>query len=155
MSRQPGKGSRKSKQAAMERKATQHQDFIGETAAQEKMNTVVQMAAELEDLSQRDAATLRVPRSIEEGKQLIRDAPEVLREKAEEGKRLLRDAPDALREKARERLSSLPDPAQRALQIAQEVAGLLFAPLRIGLRFASGLLHVPLALIRVLRHKEA
>lgn len=149
MSRQPGKGSRKSKQAAMERKATQHHhDFIGETAAREKIDVVNEMAAELNELSEKDRLSgkdgaagpeipFRIPRSIEEGKRVIREAP------------------DALREKARERLSHLPPPAQRAVQTAQEAAGLLFAPARIGLHIAREVLRVPLALLNALRHKEA
>jgi hypothetical protein len=137
----------------LERKATQHHDFVGEVAAQEKIKAVIdaqeekkhvvnEMAAELEELSKKDGAIgpeipLRIPRSVEEGKRLIREAP------------------DVLREKARERLSHLPEPAQRAIQAAQEAAGLLFAPMRVGMHIARELLRVPLALVRALRHKEA
>jgi hypothetical protein len=126
----------------MERKATQHHDFVGETAAQEKMNTIGEMAAELEELAEKDAARaaaspFRIPHSIEEGKQVVREIP------------------DALREKARERLSSLPGPAQWAVQVSQEAAGLLFAPLRIGLRVTRELLRVPAAMVHLLRHRDA
>ncbi len=79
----------------------------------------------------------RVPRSIDEGKKLFREAP------------------DALREKARERLQELPAGAQKALDLAQEAAGLFFASLRVGLVLAREVLRVPAALVRALRREEA
>jgi len=66
----------------------------------------------------------------------------------------IREVPGALREKARERLSNLPEPLQWAVQAAEEAAGLLFAPLRIGMRVTRELLAVPAAMIRLLRHRE-
>src|SRR5260370_710717 len=157
--KQTGKGSHKRKQAAFERKATQLHDFIGEAAAEraeaelhkrERLETerskdaVDEMAAELKKFSgvKGDGAVgpelpFRVPRSIDEGKRLIREGP------------------DALREKARERLEQLPERTRKALQIAQDLAGLFFAPLRIGLAFGRELLRVPDAFLRVLRQKEA
>ena len=159
MPKQTGKGSHKRKQAAIERKATQHHDFIGESAperaqaelhkrerleAERNKDAVREMAAKLEEVSGVKAGgaigpeiPFRVPRSIDEGKRLIREAP------------------DALREKARERLEQLPERTRKALQIAQDVAGLLFAPLRIGFAVGRELLRVPQALLRVLHQKEA
>src|SRR5260221_14388428 len=78
--------------------------------------TVREMARELEEVAGvRDGAIgpefpIRIPRSIEEGKRMVREAP------------------GALREKARERLEELPEGAQKAIGIATDVAGLLFAP---------------------------
>jgi hypothetical protein len=157
--KQTGKGSHKRKQAAFERKATQHHDFIGEAAPEraeaelhkrerleEERNkdAVREMAAELEEVSgvKGDGAVgpeipVRIPRSIDEGKRLIREAP------------------DAMREKARERLEQLPERTRKALEIAQDLAGLFFAPLRIGFAVGRELLRVPGALLRVLRQKEA
>ena len=152
-----GKGSRQRKEAAFQRKATQHHEFVGGADAERaeaefrkhervegerSEDAVREMAAELEQAAGLKGAateetTLRIPRSIEEGK------------------RLLRDAPDAMREKARERLQQLPEGAQKALDIAQTAAGVLFAPVRIGFTIAREVLRVPLAMLRVLRHREA
>ena len=68
---------------------------------------------------------------------------------------MVREAPGALREKARERLEELPERTQKLIGIATDVAGLLFAPLRIGLALAREVLRVPLAMIHVLQHGEA
>lgn len=160
MTRQTGKGSRQRREAALERKATQHQDFIGQAEPQraeaelrkhERMEAerneeaVREMAEKLEEaagLKGTDGTVgpevpLRIPRSIDEGKKLIREAP------------------DALREKARERLEKLPEPAKRAVSMAQDVAGLVFAPVRIGFHLAREVFRVPMAMIRVLRNREA
>lgn len=115
MPRQTGKGSHKRKEAAFERRATQHTDFIGQAAPE------------------RAEAELR----------------------KHEGKRLIRDAPDALREKARERLELLPEPAQKAIQLAQGAAELLFVPVRFGLGIVRELVRLPATVFRILRHREA
>jgi hypothetical protein len=125
--KQTGKGSHKRKQAAFERKATQHHDFIGE-AAPERAEAELRKRERLEEERNKDAVR---------------------------GKRLIRDAPDAMREKARERLEQLPERTRKALEIAQDLAGLFFAPLRIGFAVGRELLRVPGALLRVLRQKEA
>jgi hypothetical protein len=78
----------------------------------------------------------RIPRSIEEGKQMIRQAPE------------------AMREKARERLSRLPEPARKAFDLAGAVAGLALVPLRAGWNITRDLLGVPVAMFHVLRRRE-
>ena len=158
MPRQTGKGRRR-RQAAFEKRATQHHDFIGDADAEraeaefrkhdvmetaENAETVREMARELEQVAgvKGDGATgpefpIRIPRSIEEGKRMVREAP------------------GALREKARERLEELPERTQKLIGIATDVAGLLFAPLRIGFALAREVLRVPLAMIHVLRHGEA
>lgn len=157
MPRQTGKGSHKRKEAAFERRATQHTDFVGQAApkqaeaeqrkharveAERSHDTVREMAAELEQfagLKERPAGPdlFRIPRSIDEGKRLIREAP------------------DALREKARERLELLPEPAQKAMRMAQGAAELLFVPARFGLGIVRELVRLPSALLRILRHREA
>ena len=158
MPRQTGKG-RGRRQAAFEHRATKHREFVGDADAeraeaefrkQERIeatqneDVVREMARELEQAAgiKGDGAAgpefpVRLPRSIEDGKRMIREAP------------------DALREKARERLEKLPEPAQKAIGLFQEAAGLLFAPVRIGFALAREVLQVPGAMIRVLRHKEA
>ena len=159
MPRQTGKGSHRRKEAALTRKATQHHEFVGEADAEraeaksrehEKIEaersaeTVREMAHELEHEAglKQDGAMgpeipFRIPRSIDEGKKLIREVPE------------------AMREKARERLGKLPEPAQKAIGIADTVAGILMIPVRLGIGIARELLQVPVAMIRVLRSKEA
>ncbi len=163
MPRQTGKGSRKRKEAAFERNAVQHHQFIGEADAERaeaefrkhdrleqerNQEAVREMADELAKVAGvKDGAEgpeLRVPRSLEEGKQMLRDAPGMLRE-----------APEMLREKARERLAQLPEPAQKVVQRAEDVAALLFAPVRIGFAVARELIRMPGSLLRVLRQREA
>src|SRR4051794_19409444 len=103
--RQTGKGRRR-RQAAFEHRTTQHHEFIGDAdperaeaefrkherlEASANEETVREMARELEKVSgvKGDGAIgpefpMRVPRSVEEGKRMIREAPEALREKARE-----------------------------------------------------------------------
>ncbi len=160
MSKQTGKGSRHQRRAsAIERKATEHQQFVGSAEAEraeadhrkqerlqqeENREVVREMAAELEQAAglKGDGAIgpefpLRVPRSIEEAKDVVREAPE------------------ALREKARERLRKLPEPAQKALRFAASTADLFFAPLRIGAHVAREAARLPFAMLRALRGREA
>ena len=161
MSRQTGKGSHHQRRAsAIERKATQHQDFVGDTDAEraeaefrkrdrqqqeENREVVREMASELEaeaGVARPDGATgwevpFRMPRSIDEAKEIARDLP------------------DRLREKARDRLGKLPEPAQTALRAAESAAILLLVPVRIGLWLAREALSLPLTLLRNARHREA
>lgn len=138
----------------------QHHQFVGDAAPeraeaefrkrdrqqQEENREVVQeMAAELRDLSAGVPADgsmgaeipFRIPRSVDEAKQVFRDAPE------------------ALREKARERLDSLPPPARTALEMAASAAHMLLAPARVGLRVAREILRLPFTVVGALRHREA
>lgn len=155
MTRQTGKGHRRSREAALERKATQHREFVGDAdaeraeaefrkhdrlEAEQNAETVKEMARELEnaaglrtDGSMGPEIPFRIPRSIEEGKKIIREAP------------------DAMREKARERIEKLPEPARKAVEIAGDLAGLAMIPVRLGWNIARDLLRVPFAMVRALR----
>lgn len=135
MSRQTGKGSHHQRRAsAIERKATQHHREV-----------VREMASELEaeaGVTRPDGATgwevpFRMPRSIEDAKEIARELP------------------DRLREKARERLGKLPEPAQTALRAAESAAILLLVPVRIGLWLAREAVLLPLSLLRNVRRREA
>lgn len=161
MSRQTGKGSHHQRRAsAIERKATQHHDFVGDTDAEraeaefrkhdrqqqeENREVVREMASELEaeaGVTRPDGARgweipIRMPRSIDEAKEIARELP------------------DRLREKARERLGKLPEPAQTALRAAESAAILLLVPVRIGLWLAREAVMLPLSLLRNVRHREA
>jgi hypothetical protein len=160
VSKQTGKGSRHQRRAsALERKATQHHDFVGgadaeraqaeaqkreRLATEENREVVREMAAELEQAAgiKGDGAAgpefpVRIPRSIEEAKEIVREAPE------------------ALREKARERMRKLPDPAQKALGAASTIAGMLLAPVRLGLHIAREVVRIPFSVFRTLRDREA
>jgi len=160
VAKQTGKGSRHQRRvSAIERKATQHHDFVGEADAEraeaefrkherqladENREAVREMAAELEQAAglKKDGATgpefpLRIPRSLEEAKEIARDVP------------------DALRQKARERLGKLPEPAQKALQLAEAAVIVLFVPLRLGLRIAREVVRLPFDILRGLRQREA
>lgn len=160
MAKQTGKGSRHQRRAsAIERKATKHQQFVGDAAperaeaefrkqehlqAEENREVVREMAQEMEEAAglKTNGAVgpefpLRIPRSLEDVKEIARDAPE------------------ALREKARERLEKLPEPAQKAVHWAESTAGLLLAPLRFGLHLAQEVIRLPGSILRTLRQREA
>ena len=160
MAKQTGKGSRHQRRAsAIERKTTRHHEFVGDAQgeraeaerqkqdrlqAEENRAVVREMAAELEQAAglKGDGAIgpgfpLRMPRSVGEAKEIVREAPE------------------AIREKARERMKKLPEPAQKAAQVASSVAVMLLAPLRLGLRIAREAAGLPLSVVRALRRREA
>jgi len=106
---------------------------------------VREMASELEaaaGVTRADGAIgpefpFRVPRSIGEAREIVRDAP------------------DLLREKARERLDKLPEPAQKALHVAEAAATVLLIPVRAGLWLARELVLLPFGILRALRQREA
>ena len=161
MSKQTGKGSRHQRRvSAIERKATQHHEFVGEAEAEraeaefrknerleaEQTREVVrEMASELEaaaGVTRADGALgpefpFRLPRSVDEAREIVRDAP------------------DRLREKARERLGKLPEPAQKALQVAEAAAALLLVPVRAGVWLAREVILLPFGILRALRQREA
>ena len=147
---------RRKRESALERKATKHHDFIGSAEAERadadlrkherlERETVREMAAEFESVAKEsDKAVgpeiaLRIPRSIDEAKRMLEEAPDVLQK---------------LRNKAEDRLAHLPSPFKRAIEMGQSAAGLLFAPVRIGWRLTREFLAVPAAMLRVLRHPE-
>ena len=160
MAKQTSKGSRHQRRAsAIERKATHHHEFIGEADAEraeaelrkherqqagENREVVREMASEMEQAAgvKGDGAIgpefpLRMPRSIDEAKELVRDVPV------------------ALRDKARERLDRLPEPALKALQVAESAITVLFIPMRLGLRIAREVARLPFNILRGLRQREA
>lgn len=160
MAKQTSKGSRHQRRAsAIERKATHHHEFIGEADAEraeaelrkherqqagENREVVREMASEMEQAAgvKGDGAIgpefpLRMPRSIDEAKELVRDVPV------------------ALRDKARERLDKLPEPALKALQVAESAITVLFIPMRLGLRIAREVARLPFNILRGLRQREA
>jgi len=158
--KQNGKGSRSARRAsAIERKATQHHQFVGETeaeragaqaqkeerlAAEENREVVREMASELEQAAglKKDGAMgpefpVRIPRSVDEAKQIVREAPA------------------ALREKARERLEKMPEPAKKALDSATALVVKLTAPVRLGLHVVREAVRLPFTVYRSLRGREA
>ena len=160
MAKQTSKGSRHQRRAsAIERKATQHQSFVGSAEtdraesefrkherleAEQTREVVREMASELEAAAgvQGEGATsaesgFRIPRSVEEAKELVRVAP------------------DALREKARERLDRLPAPAQQALHVAESAAAVLLIPVRFGLQLVREVIRLPFSVLRTMRQREA
>ena len=164
MAKQTGKG-RQRRAGALERKATQHHQFIGEADAEraeaefrkhdrlqeeENHEVVQEMAAELNELasSEKDGVLgveipLRMPRSLEDAKQM-----------ASEAKEAVRGAPDLLRQKAQERLGMLREPAQQVLHVAASAANVLLAPARLGLRIAREVALLPFTIVAVLRDRE-
>lgn len=160
MAKHTGKGSHHQRRAsAIERKATKHQEFVGQAEperaeaefrkherleAEENREVVREMAAELEEAAgvKGNGAIgpefpFRIPRSVDEAMEIAREVPE------------------ALREKARERLEKIPEPARKALHVAGTTAGMLLAPLRLGLQVAREVVRLPFNLFRSLREREA
>ena len=155
------KGSRHQRRAsAIERKATQHHDFIGEADAEraeaefrkherveveQEHQVVHEMASELEaaaGVTDADGSTgpespFRIPRSLDDAREMVREAPTLLRQKA------------------RERLDNLPEPAQQAVHVAGAAAAVLLLPMRIGFWFAREAVRLPFEILRALRQREA
>ncbi|HEY2030354.1 MAG TPA: hypothetical protein VGH20_14210 [Myxococcales bacterium] len=141
---------KRSHESPLERKATQHHDFIGE-ASQERakaeevkrehlekereQEVVREMAAKLDEVAAKPE--LRVPRSVEEGKRLLAEGPQILREKAQE------------------RLDNLPKPLNVAVELAQIAGTVALVPFRLGLRVVRGAVTFPAALFHALRRQEA
>jgi hypothetical protein len=160
VAKQTGKGSRHQRRAsAIERKATQHQEFVGSADAdraesefrkherldaEETREVVREMASELEaaagiksDGTTGSESSFRIPRSVDEAREIVRDVP------------------DVLREKARERLGRLPESAQQALHVAESAAAVLLIPVRFGLQLAREVIRLPFSVLRTFRHREA
>ena len=134
------------KEAAFERKATQHREFIGDSDADRaeaefrkhenlENETVREMASEFEKLSEKGAGEtpFRVPRSVGEAKNVM----------------------EKLREKAEQRLDGLPQPVQKAIHLGESVLGLMLVPVRFGVRLVRDVLSVPVAMFRILTRQEA
>jgi hypothetical protein len=152
-------GGRQRRQAAFERGATQHHEFIGEAAPEraeaerqklahlhefEEQEAVRAMAAELQHLADRDSRPLRVPRSREEAIDLY----DRLRDEA-------RDRLDEMPKLAQERLQRMPAPVRGAVHVAQNAAVVLLVPLRAGYALVSDLLRMPGNMFRILTRQEA
>jgi hypothetical protein len=160
VAKQTSKGSRHQRRAsAIERKATHHHQFIGEAEAEraeselqkherleaeDHREVVRQMATEMEKAAGTggDGAAgpefpLRIPRSVQEAKELVRDAP------------------DAFRDKARQRLGKLPEPAQKVLHVAESAIAVLFIPMRLGFSIAFEAARLPFRILRGMRQREA
>jgi hypothetical protein len=152
-------GARKRRQAAFERGATQHHEFIGEAAPEraeaerqklahlhefEEQEAVRAMATQLQHLSDRDARPLRVPRSREEAADLFERLRDVARERLDEMPRL-----------AQERLEKMPPRVRGAVHVAQNAAVVLMVPLRAGYELVSDVLRIPGTMFRILTRQEA
>ena len=162
MSKMPGKRTAihskgGKKEPASARKATQHQEFIGqaeperaeaelrkqEHVEQEHEKFVVEeMGKTLEDVVEKSAKVLplRRPTSIRDGISMLKQtaSPETF---------------EKLRAKAEERLSDLPHPLQLALEMATRLTHLLAAPFSAGVRMISAVLRTPMAMVRMLARR--
>jgi hypothetical protein len=141
---------KRAQRSPLERKATQHHDFVGEAAqeraqAEKTKHEHVEAARdqdvvrEMADRFEREAERpeLRIPRSVKEGKRLFAEGPALLREKAQE------------------RLDALPKQAHVALELVQVAASLLLVPARMGVRLVRSAVQFPSALFHALRRQEA
>ena len=141
MGKQTGKGSRHNRRVSrIERKSTQHHEFVGEADA-ERAEAEFRKHERLQAEENREAGgpelPLRIPRSVEEAKEIARDMPE------------------ALRDKARERLGKLPKPSKQALEVVEAAATVLFVPIRFGFEIAREVARLPFNILRGLRQREA
>jgi hypothetical protein len=159
VAKQTGKGSRHQRRvSALERKATHRREFVGDAdaeraeaefrkhervQAEENQEAVREMAAELEQAAgiKGDGAIgpefpLRIPRTLDEAKEIARDVPE------------------KLREKARERMGKLPEPAKQALRVTESAVAVLFVPIRLGFQIAREAFLLPFNILRSLRQRE-
>ena len=138
------------RQAAFEKRATTHHEFIGESDADRaeaefrkhehrEDEAVRQMASEFESLAEKGDGAMgpeipfRIPRSVGE----------------------VKDTMEKLREKAEERLDEMPELVQRAISLGESILGLMVVPVRFGVRLVRDALAVPAAMFRILTHREA
>jgi len=170
------RGHRTKGDAALSRKATQHQDFVGQAEPdrdksreleqqrirrdQQKLEkeTVKEMARELEEV----AGVSEPPRTAAAGGA---SAPEPERPRLRipgslrEGIELIRQrgpqALDALRAKAEERLADMPAPVRTAVHLTERALLLALWPVRAGARLFGRALETPAALIRILIARRA
>ncbi len=119
MSKHTGK-----RQAALERKATQHQEFVGSADVDRAESEFREHERIERDRARRSNGSV---------------GPEV-------PFRLPR--PEELRKRARERLDKLPEPAQRVLHVAESAMQLALLPWRIGFGLAREVLKLPLSMLR-------
>ena len=174
------RGHRTKGDSALSRKATQHQDFVGQAEPERdksreveqqrirrdqeelKKETVKQMARELEEVS----VVSEPPRKESSGAseppptQAAGMAPEPERQRLQfpgsvrEGIELIRQRGpqvlDALRAKAEERLVDMPAPVRAAVHLTERAIGLALWPVRTGARLFGRVLETPAALVRIL-----
>ncbi len=125
------RGTRR-REAAFERRATQHHDFIGE-AEPERAEAEFHKHERLEEDAVKEMA-----REFEK----LASEPE-------------RPFVDQLRAKAEERLEQMPEPVRRAVGFAEGAFALAMVPVRLGLRLVRDVLNVPAAMLRGLARQEA
>ena len=138
MSKQTGKGSQRRRQA-LERKATQHHDFIGESGPER---------AEAEF---RKHERLEEERNVETVREMAKELEQVAGVSKGDGA----IGPELPFRLPRERLEKMPEPAQKAVLVAESMVQVMFAPMRIGWALAREFMRLPVALLRVLRQQEA
>ncbi len=145
------------KEPAFARKATQHQDFIGQAAPeraeaevrkQERVEqeheqfVVEEMSKALSDVVEQTAPVLplRRPTSFRDGVSMLKEfaSPETL---------------EKLRAKAEERLADLPPPVKKAVEMATRVTQVLTAPVSAGLRLIGAVLRTPAAMVRLIARR--
>jgi hypothetical protein len=102
MPKQTGKGNRKSRQSAPERKATKHQQI-----------------------------PIQIPHSVDEGKRLIRELPEALRKKARERLEKLPEPAQQAIQVAEAAAQVLLLPVRLGVRLVQEVLRVPLAMLRV------------------------
>jgi len=170
--------------SALSRKATQHQDFVGEAAPERdksrqveqqrirrdqhalEKETVKEMARELEEISGVSEPPRReMPVAPEPSPaQTAATATEPERQRFQipgslrEGIELIRhrgpQVLDALRAKAEERLVDMPAPVRAAVHLTERAIGLALWPVRTGARLFGRALETPAALVRILMSRR-
>ena len=174
MPKATGKRGHKTKaDEVLSRKATHHQDFVGQAEEDRERSRAVE-----EERIQRDHQELEkevVQEMTQELEQMAgvaepRAAPGPTTAKSEsaredrpplevprslrEGIDLLRtrgpDALDALRAKAEQRLEQMPAPVKSIVRLTERTVGLALWPMRAGVHLVGRVLETPVALVRIL-----
>jgi hypothetical protein len=177
MAKAAGKRGHKKAEEALSRKATQHQDFVGQAEAERAESRAVEEARIRRDQEQLEkevvhemtqeleqmAAVAEPPPSPAPGDgggaepaapaaetRPPIEIPTSVREAIELLRRRGPEALEMMRAKAEERLEQMPPPIKTAIHLTERAFGLALWPVRAGVHFMGRMLETPAALLRIL-----
>jgi len=166
------RGHRTKGDAALSRKATQHQDFVGQAEPDREQSREVEEQRIRRDREQLEKDVVkRMAQELEKASGVSQPsppppavgaqaAPEQDRPRFEmpgslrEGIELIRrrgpEALDAMRAKAEQRLGEMPSAVRTAVHLTERAVGLALWPVRAGARLVGRVLETPATLLRIL-----
>jgi hypothetical protein len=156
--------------AALSRKATQHQDFVGQAEPDREQSREVEKRRIQRDREQLEKEVVKeTAQELERASAVAEPAraaqggqagagqerpqfaiPGSLREGIDLIRRRGPPALDALRAKAEQRLGEMPSPVRTAVHLTERAIGLALWPVRAGARLVGHVLETPAALLRIL-----